>query len=429
MSSYLHLGVSGLSQNRTTINISDTILRTFAQPANFKLNSPLPSETSPKQAPSIESVERQKRNISILWEDGHHGLFHHIWLRDNCTCPQCGDRSGGHRYLELGSIDPDIAPDELSIDSTGSLQIRWQGDGHLSSYTPAWLREHCYSSDSIAKRRRQPMLWDSTLAGEIPEWDYQQLLGDESLRLQMFQRISDYGFAIVNAVPTLEDQIESLASIFGFIRETHYGRIFDLVSTPQQRILAQTAHAIRPHNDELFRDPIPGLFMMHCLRASECGGGASILVDGFSAAQRLRSEHREMFDLLCRVPIPHCRFLVDDVDDVALSANWRSIELNRYGDIAAVHINERTMAPLDTDENLIEPVYQALQQLLALVYAPESCVNYRLEAGQAVVMDNHRVLHARAAFNGNRHIRQCHVDRDEFFSRLRALQRRLDTAN
>ena len=245
----------------------------------------------------------------------------------------------------------------------------------------------------------------------------------------MFQHIHDYGFAIINGVPTLEDQIERLADIFGFIRQTHYGRVFDLIATPKQRILAQTAHAIRPHNDELFRDPIPGLFMMHCLRASECGGGASILVDGFKAAEKLRSENQEQFELLCRIPIPHRRFLVDEVDDVALSASWPTIELNRHGEIEAVHINERTMAPLDTEENLIEPVYQALRRMLALVYDPQACVTYRLESGQAAVMDNHRVLHARAAFNGNRHIRQCHVDRDEFFSRLRALRRRQDAAD
>jgi len=94
----------------------------------------------------------------------------------------------------------------------------------------------------------------------------------------------------------------------------------------------------------------------------------------------------------------------------------------------AVHINERTMAPLDIEENLTEPVYRALQEMLALVYAPEACVKYRLESGQAAILDNHRVLHARAAFKGNRHIRQCHVDRDEFFSRLRALRRRLAAA-
>lgn len=390
------------------------------------MNNTRLAEPPTQQELSIEHIDQQQRCITVTWKDGHRSKFHHIWLRDNCTCPECGDRSGGHRYLELGSIDPDISPAEVSVAADGSLYIRWQGDGHTTRYSPAWLRAHCYSSESIAERRLQPVLWDSNLNDKIPQWDYARITIDESYRLQMFQRIADYGFAIINDVPVEEDQIEELAAVFGFIRQTHYGRIFDLISTPQQRILAQTAHAIRPHNDELFRDPIPGLFMMHCLRASECGGGASILVDGFSAAQRLRSEHKDMFDLLCRVPIPHRRFLVDDVDDVALSAKWRSIELDRYGDIAAVHINERTMAPLDTEEHLVEPVYQALQQLLALVYAPEACMTYRLESGQAAVMDNHRVLHARAAFNGNRHIRQCHVDRDEFFSRLRALQRRLD---
>ena len=388
-------------------------------------NSPL-IESPTEQKLSIDSIERQQRCIVITWKDGHRSVFHHIWLRDNCTCSECGDRSGGHRYLELGSIDPDIVPDEISVDASGSLYIRWAEDAHITGYSPAWLREHSYSTGSIAGRRQQPVLWDSDLDDKIPEWDYRQVIADESIRLQMFQRINDYGFAILNEVPIEEDQIERLAEIFGFIRQTHYGRVFDLISTPQQRILAQTAHAIRPHNDELFRDPIPGLFMMHCLRASDCGGGASVLVDGFKAADNLRSRNRESFDLLCQVPIPHRRFLVDDVDDVALAAKWPVIELNQHGDIVAVHINERTMAPLDVGENLTEPVYRALQKMLALVYAPEACVEYRLESGQAAVLDNHRVLHARTAFSGNRHIRQCHVDRDEFFSRLRALHRRLD---
>ena len=381
-----------------------------------------------EQGLSIENIDRQQRYIVVTWKDGHCSKFHHIWLRDNCTCAECGDRSGGHRYLELGSIDPDISPDEASVEDSGSLRIRWSGDGHITRYSPAWLRANCYSSESIAERRPRPVLWDSGLNDKIPEWDYHQVASDASIRLQMFQRIADYGFAIINDVPVEEEQIEQLAAVFGFIRQTHYGRIFDLISTPQQRILAQTAHAIRPHNDELFRDPIPGLFMMHCLRASDCGGGASILVDGFKAAENLRAHNRGLFDLLCQVPIPHRRFLVDDVDDVALSAKWRVIELNQHGDIVAVHINERTMAPLDTEEALTEPVYRALQEMLALVYVPEACVKYRLESGQAAILDNHRVLHARAAFKGNRHIRQCHVDRDEFFSRLRALRRRLAAA-
>ena len=394
------------------------------------MNQPHSNDTAEVSTPgpglSIKQIDQQQAALVITWEDGHLSTFHYIWLRDNCACAKCGDRSGGHRYLEMNDIDDDISPDHASIDNSGLLQIKWSGDAHLTSYRAGWLRQHCYSTGALAERRHQPVLWDSQLNENFPEWDYSTIVTDEAYRLQMFQHINDYGFAVINDVPIEVNQIEKLAAIFGFIRETHYGRVFELISTPQQRILAQTSHAIRPHNDENFRDPIPGLFMMHCLRASECGGGATTLVDGFQVASKLRSENSEAVDLLCEIPIPHARFLVDEVDDVALSASWRPIELDHHGDIAAIHINERTMAPLDCSENQVEPVYQALKALFEQAYAPQACVNYRLESGQAVVLDNHRILHARTAFNGNRHIRQCHVDRDEFFSRLRALRRRAD---
>ena len=386
-------------------------------------------EVSLQSRYSIAQIDKKARNITIKWKDGHQSIFHHIWLRDNCSCSQCGDRSGGHRYLELSDIQPDITAEEILLDSPSTLQIKWSGDSHLTHYSSTWLRDHCYSSETIAERRPKPLLWASAINDKIMEWDYHQITEDTSTRLQAFQQINDTGFAIINNVPVQQEQIEHLAAIFGFIRETHYGRVFELISTPQQRILAQTSHAIRPHNDENFRDPIPGLFMMHCLHASECGGGETILVDGFQAAAKLRSENNEAFDLLTQMPIPHRRFLVDEVDDVALSAHWRAIELDHHGDVVAIHINERTMAPLDCAEDMIEPVYQALRGVFKLVYEPEARIHYRLESGQAVVLDNHRVLHARTAFNGNRHIRQCHVDRDEFFSRLRALQRRLSASS
>ncbi|MFT5219491.1 MAG: gamma-butyrobetaine hydroxylase [Planctomycetota bacterium] len=376
------------------------------------------------RANSIKSITRENRTLILLWADGHQSEFHNIWLRDNCRCSECGDRSGGHRYLELLDIDDNIEPATADVSQDGSLTIRWKNNDHLTEYPANWLRQHCYSAGAIKQRRAQPQLWDADIKQNLPVWDYQQIIDDEMLRRQTFERINNFGFAIIDNVPNHQQQIERLADIFGFIRETHYGRVFELLATPQQRILAQTSHAIRPHTDEQFRAPVPGLFMMHCLRASECGGGASILVDGFNAAEKLRLEQPEYFELLSQIPIPHRRFLHDEVDNVALSAKWPSIELDRYGDLKAVHINERTMAPLDVEADLVEPVYRALKALLSLLYAPEAQLHYRLESGQAVVLDNHRVLHARTAFNGNRHIRQCHVDRDELFSRMRVLQNR-----
>jgi gamma-butyrobetaine dioxygenase len=388
------------------------------------LQDPIANPATSAALPSIAAIETGARAIDIAWNDGSHDRFHYIWLRDNCGCQDCGDRDGGHRYLELSGIDPEIAPDEVTVDASGALCIAWHGDGHRTRFTPEWLRAHRYPGADNAVRRPPRKLWDAGLNDDFPLWDYAGVHEDANLRLRMFEQLSSHGFAILDRVPVENAEIERLASIFGFVRETHYGRVFELIATPQQRILAQTSHAIRPHNDELFRAPIPGLFMMHCLRASDCGGGASIFVDGFKVAARLRADEPEMFELLCRVRLPHRRFLVDDVDDVALAASWPAIETDAAGEVIAVHVNERTLAPLDCAAELVEPVYRAFGEFLRRLYDPTACLTCRLESGQAAVLDNHRVLHARTAFRGNRHIRQCHVDRDEFFSRLRALKRR-----
>ena len=100
-----------------------------------------------------------------------------------------------------------------------------------------------------------------------------------------------------------------------------------------------------------------------------------------------------------------------------------AIALDAAGEVMAFRCNERTMAPLDIPADLIEPVYAALRTIFGLVYEPAMKVEFQLQSGEALVFDNQRVLHARTAFAGRRHIRQCHVDRDEVFSRLRRLSR------
>ncbi len=50
-----------------------------------------------------------------------------------------------------------------------------------------------------------------------------------------------------------------------------------------------------------------------------------------------------------------------------------------------------------------------------------------LEAGDALVFDNRRILHAREAFDpasGPRHLRVVQMERDEFYSRLQLVARK-----
>ena len=53
-------------------------------------------------------------------------------------------------------------------------------------------------------------------------------------------------------------------------------------------------------------------------------------------------------------------------------------------------------------------------------------IEFKLQAGEVRVFNNQRPMHGRTAFDpasSRRHIRSCHVDLDEFYSRLRIIYR------
>lgn len=318
-------------------------------------------------------------------------------------------RPAANVFLRLTDVPADIAPADVAVGPDGALCITWNHGGHTSRYDPAWLRARGDAGQS-------PVLWDGGLMGAVPEVEYDAIKAGV---LPLLEHLRSHGLAVVRHMGPEIDEIERLAGLLGYIRQTHYGRIFEIKSREKNVTLAETKHAIPPHNDELFRDAQPGVIVFHCLEASADGGGASVMVDGFNVAARLRETDPGAFDLLCRVPLPHRR-RIDGAAD--LRAETPMIGLDGAGAVTAFRCNERTLAPLALPGDRMKPVYDALRAVLELAYDPAMSIEFPLQSGEAMVFDNHRVLHARTAFGGRRHIRQCHVDRDEVFSRLRLLQ-------
>ena len=88
---------------------------------------------------------------------------------------------------------------------------------------------------------------------------------------------------------------------FGYVRETNYGRHFKVRSQVNPTNLAYTGLGLQAHMDNPYRDPLPTLQILYCLESS-ASGGDNMVVDGFAAAQRLRDENTDMFDVLA----DHC---------------------------------------------------------------------------------------------------------------------------
>ena len=112
---------------------------------------------------------------------------------------------------------------------------------------------------------------------------------------------------------TVPGTVVDVAQRFGIVRDTNWGRLFDVRSVPRANDLAYTAIPLGPHTDNPYRDPTPGIQLLHCL-VNETTGGLSTLVDAVAVCDVLRDDDPEGFHLLATVPVQF-RF-VDATDDL-----------------------------------------------------------------------------------------------------------------
>jgi len=371
-------------------------------------------------AHQIAAITSDDSVVSIDWCDGHQSTFHLIWLRDNCSCDDCGDHSGGHRFFELNMLPSNLESQVSLLD--GMVKIHWTTTDHVTQYDPAWLRSHCQSDQERVSRRARPVLWDSSFNNELPAVSYPKAIGNQSELLKVFDAVRTYGICLLKDVPTESKATEEIAALLSFVRETHYGRVFEIISTPNPAVIANAPVPLRPHTDENFREPPPGIMIFHSIKASEDGGGKSVMTDGFRLAADFKENYPEEYQLLTKVPIPHRRF----IQNVGLRAEAPVIGLDYFNEVREFRLNERTMGPLDLPLDLVEPVYDALKKIFQLSYDSQYHMHYLLRGGEALVFDNARVLHARTGFNGNRHVRLTHTGSDEFYSRWRQLRHEIN---
>ena len=70
--------------------------------------------------------------------------------------------------------------------------------------------------------------------------------------------------------------------------------------------------------------------------------------------------------------------------------------------------------------------YTPHRRLCEYMFYSTNQLRFQLNADDAVLFDNHRVLHARAAFSGSyRHLQICNVPRETFHEQFRLLAEKL----
>jgi len=367
------------------------------------------------------------RDVLTLETAGQTVRFHAIWLRDNA--PDADTRAPGNGQRLIALRDIPAVTHLASADVQGNaLVVRFLPEDKQVAFDIDWLCAHAYDRPPPGTRGwvgAGVETWDAGLMGAVPVADFGQLSTDADARLAWLEDVTRYGFGKVTGGPVQDGALFKLVDLFGFVRETNYGRLFEVRTEVNPTNLAFTGLGLQAHTDNPYRDPVPTVQVLYCLESS-AQGGENMVVDGFRAAQRLRDENPAYFNVLA----DHCaRFEYAGEAGVCLTSRRPMIELSPDGEVIGVRFNNRSLAAItDVPFDQMAPYYAAYRRFGEIIDDPAMEVTFRLDPGEAFVVDNTRVLHARKGYSGagKRWLQGCYADMDGLRSTCDALRRARD---
>lgn len=333
-----------------------------------------------------------------------HADFHLRWLRHNCDA----DR---HPTTRERTVDSSELPDDLRVVSAAiegaALRVRWAHDGRESVYALDWLASHAY-----AKGREEPPAPPSDVAAITVDGRGLDAAARASAALSLLHA---HGIAVVRRDPAdatpPEDETERIIDAVTArgvrVVHTHFGRIEDLRTdnTTNQNTdqLGYTDAPVDLHTDQPFIRSPPRWQLLQAIRRAD-EGGESYLVDAFAAARLLGAHDRRARELLSTVLVRFHRKQrsFESIVDAPILGEGPRGPIVRYSYF--------TMAPHRLPFEDMEEWYRAYDRFARLVRDPRHQYRFTLNAGDFLVYDNHRMLHARTSFRGARWLRGVYFD-------------------
>jgi gamma-butyrobetaine dioxygenase len=351
----------------------------------------------------------------LTWKDGFEGVFALAWLLDNALSGEAG--VGGHRIRTARDLVDAGDPARLSV-RNDHLSLSLAKDVRLcAGPVLRAFAEALDSAGSTATRTPWPRGADMADRPAIPFPDY--LTHDLTLERALGDVVT---FGLVRLVGAGADSevVDRAVARFGHIRETNYGRRFEVRTLTAPDHLAYTNRALEPHTDNPYRDPAPTLQLLHC-RRNAGAGGATYFVDGLALAEDLRREDPDAFLRLATRQVP---FAYRAASGAVYEARSPAIRLDADGAVRGLRVNHRALGQVDFAPVETALWYRAYLRFVGAADAPDRRVTFHLAPGDLVIFDNERLLHGRTEITGpaDRLLEGCYADRDGLLATLARLR-------
>jgi len=347
--------------------------------------------------------------------------YHSTWLRDNSLDAKTRDKKNGQRLITVSDIPVKTYIKSAQLDKKGKeIIINFLPNKKQVKFSTSWLKTNAYDKKKFSSKIwLNPSLktWSKKSLKRIPIINYKIAKSNNKLLLKWLKSLNRFGVAKITGCEKKTGTVIKIAKLFGYVRETNYGKYFDVKSKINAVNLAYTNLGLQAHTDNPYRNPVPTIQILHCIKNSTKGGSTKI-IDGFKAAILLEKKNKKYFDLLSK----YCsRFEFKGKKNIHLKSRFPMIEMSPDNEITAIHFNNRSIAPItDVPYHDMLNYYEAYRKFSKIIDDPRLAKSFKLRPGDCFLVDNTRVLHARTAYSGKgtRWLQGCYADKDSLLSTI-----------
>ena len=240
--------------------------------------------------------------------------------------------------------------------------------------------------------------------------------GEESERelTRLFGTVWKHGLCYVNNVPSELCEMENefplsavalMAKRTSFLKQTNYGRIFNVYAKPDANNQAYTTQTLPLHTDLPFYKVAPDIQMLHCINPAppHIGGGESTFCDGVAAAQKLRDMDYDAYRILCDTKVQYHDYNEEKwyLKDEKSVINEVSFGESDEAFITHVFFNEGVRSKLNNSlrPEQFDEFFAALIKFSDILEKDKELkIEFGMEANSMCIFNNNRVLHGRTAF-------------------------------